>query len=102
MVAVFDCRNPDARVGKAGESRGSLAPENLRNTAFCVGWRSAHGSHRTGATSPINGRLHPPPGGVATDQTRNLRPAQSRHLLDVAPHQATRRFALDTVLLSYQ
>ena len=51
---------------------------------------------------PVKGRLDPSLGCVATDQTRNLRPAQSRHLLDVAPHQATRRFALGTVLLSYQ
>jgi hypothetical protein len=48
------------------------------------------------------GRLDPPIGCVATVLTRNLRTAQSRHLIDVAPHQAPRRFALCAVFLYHQ
>ena len=43
---------------------------------------------------PIDCRLDPPAGHVASDQPRDLRPAQPGHLLDVAPHQAAGCLAL--------
>ena len=51
---------------------------------------------------PIHRRPHPPAGGVTRDQARNLRPAQSRHLLDVTSQQTSCGFALPGVLLLNQ
>ena len=51
---------------------------------------------------PIDRHLHPPAGRVASDQPRNLRPAQPGHLLDLAQYQAPRRLAQLRVLLPDQ
>jgi hypothetical protein len=51
---------------------------------------------------PIDRHLDPSAGRVASDQPRELRPAQPGHLLDVAPHQTPRRLALLGVRLPHQ
>src|SRR5208283_350819 len=51
---------------------------------------------------PVDGRLDPPAGRVASDEPRELRPAQPSHLLDVAPQQALARPALLPVRLLNQ
>jgi len=54
------------------------------------------------APPPIDRHLDPPAGRVERDQPRDLRPAQSAHLFDVAPHQASRRLAQLPVLPPHQ
>jgi hypothetical protein len=62
---------------------------------FHIGPRVA----RHKAAPGVVGHPHLAAGSVAGDQPRNLRPAQSGHLLDVAPQQAASHLALDGIPL---